>query len=83
MFSEFSYIFKNTVFEKNSKLQPYSSITRKILKCDTESCRKNISKIPNVSFTFSNSDKEKIKTVKHFKKVHIDSEKPINSFKII
>ena len=47
-----------------------------------ESCYKNISKIRKVTVRFSKFKKKCAKTYKKIEKIHIDSEKSINSFKI-
>ena len=50
---------------------------QKILVCYTKSCYKNISKICTSTFIFHN-----LKNVKKIEKIHMDSEKSINSFEI-
>ena len=83
----FNFILWSVKIPRFKKNQGYnggtvSSTTWKILKCDIESYYKNISKIRNASFIFLNSERNMI-TSKKFEKIHIDSEKSVNLFKII
>ena len=67
----FFYVSENTVLDKKWMNH------QKILVCYTKSCYKNISKICTSTFIFHN-----LKNVKKIEKIHMDSEKSINSFEI-
>ena len=59
IFSKFSYLFENTVFEtiQDRNRGTVRSISQKSLECRMEYCFKNISTIRNLSLIFQNFEK--------------------------
>ena len=83
--STFFYVFENTVFDLRNQGctgSIVSSISRQIRLCDMESCYKNLSETRNVTFIFLNFQKINLKTLENIEKIHMDSEKLINSFEM-